>query len=174
LTISSKNIIWSTLHSLYLKWYCSFHSEYKIPIQIIMQNQWNHQLSNLRDRQKNDLIGYFFRLELKWSMTRYADTQLTPFVDKCWCCFSHQSRDRLSTLVAEHLDHLHYVNDILMINIDTLNDVLTDQLLNRLLIPLYVYSLTKRRRHDLTQVTVSLHRCMCTPWPSDRDMTSHR
>ncbi|XP_053391680.1 protein CLEC16A-like isoform X2 [Mercenaria mercenaria] len=61
----------------------------------------------------------------------------------------HQSRGRLGTLVAEHLDHLHYINDILLINIDTLNDVLSDQLLNRLLIPLYVYSLTKRKRHDL-------------------------
>ena len=45
---------------------------------------------------------------------------------------------------------------------------------NCLVTPLYVYSLTKRRRHDLTQVTVSLHRCMCTPWPRDIDMTSQR
>ncbi|XP_074647477.1 protein CLEC16A-like isoform X2 [Tubulanus polymorphus] len=59
----------------------------------------------------------------------------------------HQSRDRLADLVAEHLDHLHYLNDILCLNIDCLNDVLTDHLLNRLLIPLYVYSLTKRRKH---------------------------
>ena len=66
--------------------------------------------------------------------------------------YSHQSRDRLATLVAEHLDHLHYVNDILLINIDTLNDVLSDQLLNRLLIPLYVYSLTKRKRYDARMV----------------------
>ncbi|WAQ96416.1 CL16A-like protein [Mya arenaria] len=58
----------------------------------------------------------------------------------------HRSRGRLATLVAEHLDHLHYINDILLINIDTLNDVLTDQLLNRLLVPLYVYSLTKQRQ----------------------------
>ncbi|KAK6187791.1 hypothetical protein SNE40_005737 [Patella caerulea] len=58
----------------------------------------------------------------------------------------HRSRDRLSALVAEHLDHLHYLNDILNINIDALNEVITDHLLNRLLIPLYVYSLTKRKR----------------------------
>ena len=61
-------------------------------------------------------------------------------------CFSHQSRGRLADLVAEHLDHLHYLNDILCININALNEVLTDQLLNRLLIPLYVYSLTMRKR----------------------------
>ncbi len=60
---------------------------------------------------------------------------------------SHSSRDRLSDLVAEHLDHLHYLNDILCLNIDALNEVLTDHLLNRLLIPLYVYSLTKRKKY---------------------------
>ncbi|XP_066291943.1 protein CLEC16A-like isoform X1 [Branchiostoma lanceolatum] len=54
----------------------------------------------------------------------------------------HQSRGRLGDLVAEHLDHLHYLNDILCLNITELNDVLTDHLLNRLFIPLYVYSLS--------------------------------
>lgn len=60
----------------------------------------------------------------------------------------HQSQNRLSDLVAEHLDHLHYLNDILCLDIGDLNEVLTDHLLNKLLIPLYVYSLTKRRRHS--------------------------
>ncbi|CAH1795101.1 unnamed protein product [Owenia fusiformis] len=60
----------------------------------------------------------------------------------------HQSRDRLADIVAEHLDHLHYLNDILCLKIDALNDVLSDHLLNRLLIPLYVYSLTKRKKYS--------------------------
>uniref|UniRef100_A0A2C9JQK0 Uncharacterized protein n=1 Tax=Biomphalaria glabrata TaxID=6526 RepID=A0A2C9JQK0_BIOGL len=58
----------------------------------------------------------------------------------------HRSRDRLADLVAEHLDHLHYLNDIFLIDIHTLNEVLTDKLINRLLVPLYVYSLTKRKK----------------------------
>lgn len=70
---------------------------------------------------------------------------------------SHQSRDRLADLVAEHLDHLHYLNDILCIGIDTLNEVLTDQFLNRLLIPLYVYSLTKRKKYTGQQVCSILY-----------------
>ena len=70
--------------------------------------------------------------------------------------FSHQSRDRLADLVAEHLDHLHYLNDILCINIDALNEVLTDQFLNRLLIPLYVYCLTMRKKHGGIMVGVLL------------------
>lgn len=55
----------------------------------------------------------------------------------------HEARSRLADLVAEHLDHLHYVNDILLLEIDDLNQVLTDHLLHRLFIPLYVASLDK-------------------------------
>lgn len=57
-------------------------------------------------------------------------------------CFSHKSKDRLADLVAEHLDHLHYLNDILELNIEPLNNILTDYLLNRLYVPLYVRSLS--------------------------------
>ena len=55
---------------------------------------------------------------------------------------SHLNRGRLEQLVAEHLDHLHYISDILSLKVQSLNDVIIDHLLNRLLIPLYVYSLT--------------------------------
>ncbi|CAG2166733.1 unnamed protein product [Oppiella nova] len=48
---------------------------------------------------------------------------------------------RLDDFVAEHLDHLHYLNDILLLDINDLNNVLSDHLLNRLLIPLYIFSL---------------------------------
>ncbi|KAF6024766.1 CLEC16A [Bugula neritina] len=54
---------------------------------------------------------------------------------------NHKSKDKLQDLVAEHLDHLHYLNDILGLGIDLLNNILTDYLLNRLYIPLYVNSL---------------------------------
>ncbi|KAF6201259.1 hypothetical protein GE061_005706 [Apolygus lucorum] len=53
----------------------------------------------------------------------------------------HSSQSRLADLVAEHLDHLHYLNDILCLNIDELNDVLIDHLLNKLFVPLYIFSL---------------------------------
>lgn len=44
----------------------------------------------------------------------------------------------LDDLIAEHLDHLHYINDILRLNIEDLNSVLVDNLLHRLIIPLYL------------------------------------
>ncbi|MBN3291849.1 CL16A protein, partial [Polypterus senegalus] len=58
----------------------------------------------------------------------------------------HRNKGKLSDLVAEHLDHLHYLNDILIINCEFLNDVLTDHLLNRLFLPLYVYSLVNHEK----------------------------
>lgn len=66
---------------------------------------------------------------------------------------SHQSHNRLADLVAEHLDHLHYINDILCLNIIDLNRVLTEHLLHKLLIPLYIYSLTGfRNQTDLLDI----------------------
>lgn len=64
-------------------------------------------------------------------------------LDACVTNAQHGSSTRLSDLVAEHLDHLHYMNDILCLRIEALNAVLTDHLLHRLLVPLYVYSLVQ-------------------------------
>jgi len=36
---------------------------------------------------------------------------------------------------------MHYLNDILSLDISALNDVLTEHLLNKLFLPLYVFSL---------------------------------
>lgn len=66
--------------------------------------------------------------------------------------FSHQSQNRLSDLVAEHLDHLHYLNDILCLNIADLNEVLTEHLLHKLLIPLYICSLKSMRKESETSI----------------------
>ena len=54
---------------------------------------------------------------------------------------SHLKCDQLKMLVADHLDDLHYLHDILCLGIEKLNTILTDHLSNKLLIPLYVYSL---------------------------------
>lgn len=51
---------------------------------------------------------------------------------------------RLSDLIAEHLDHLHYLNDILCLHIEDLNVVLIEHLLKKLLIPMYIMSLIPR------------------------------
>ena len=69
-------------------------------------------------------------------------------VSSVYVFFSHQSRGRVSDLVAEHLDHMHYLNDILQLNIADLNEVLVDHLLNRLFVPLYVYSITKQQQEN--------------------------
>ncbi|CRK93025.1 CLUMA_CG006566, isoform A [Clunio marinus] len=68
----------------------------------------------------------------------------------------HQSQNRLSNLVAEHLDHLHYLNDILLLKIDGLNAVLTEHLLHKLFVPLFVYSLTPPTPVSMAVVTRNL------------------
>jgi len=64
-------------------------------------------------------------------------------LDECLLSQAHHlNRGRLEQLVAEHLDHLHYISDIISLGMDALNEIIADHFLNRLLIPLYVYSLT--------------------------------
>ncbi|XP_019858541.1 PREDICTED: protein CLEC16A-like, partial [Amphimedon queenslandica] len=53
----------------------------------------------------------------------------------------HLHTSKLESLVAEHLDHLHYIHDILCLDVSSLNEILIDHLLNRLFIPLYVNSM---------------------------------
>ncbi len=76
-------------------------------------------------------------------------------VSASFCCHRHRNRGKLSDLVAEHLDHLHYLNDILIINCEFLNDVLTDHLLNRLFLPLYVYSLVSPETVSYPYITLA-------------------
>lgn len=43
---------------------------------------------------------------------------------------------KLDDLFAEHLDHLHYLNDVLMLRIDDINRILSDNLMRHLVKPL--------------------------------------
>lgn len=43
---------------------------------------------------------------------------------------------KLDDLFAEHLDHLHYLNDVLMLKIDDINRILSDNLMHHLVKPL--------------------------------------
>ncbi|XP_045073187.1 protein CLEC16A, partial [Coregonus clupeaformis] len=97
---------------------------------VSLDNQ--HMLHYIRDKTA---VPYFSNLV--WFIGSHVIE-----LDKCvQTDQEHRNRGKLSDLVAEHLDHLHYLNDILTINCEFLNDVLTDHLLNRLFLPLYVFSL---------------------------------
>uniref|UniRef100_A0A3B4URV7 C-type lectin domain containing 16A n=1 Tax=Seriola dumerili TaxID=41447 RepID=A0A3B4URV7_SERDU len=118
---------------------------YKAPV----DNQ--HMLHYIRDKTA---VPYFSNLV--WFIGSHVIE-----LDKCvQTDEEHKNRGKLSDLVAEHLDHLHYLNDILIINCEFLNDVLTDHLLNRLFLPLYVYSLvipeTSEERKINPQVSLYL------------------
>ncbi|XP_031717821.1 protein CLEC16A isoform X2 [Anarrhichthys ocellatus] len=116
---------------------------------VSLDNQ--HMLHYIRDKTA---VPYFSNLV--WFIGSHVLE-----LDKCvQTDEEHRNRGKLSDLVAEHLDHLHYLNDILIINCEFLNDVLTDHLLNRLFLPLYVYSLvipeTSEERKINPQVSLYL------------------
>jgi len=48
---------------------------------------------------------------------------------------------KLKDMVAEHLDNLYYLNDILCLKVHAINEVLTAQVIKKLLVPLYLHSL---------------------------------
>ena len=59
---------------------------------------------------------------------------------------SHTKKSRLTDLIDEHVDHLNYLQDIYTLNIQALSNCLTDQLIRRLFVPVYLNSLVKKDR----------------------------
>ncbi|KRZ93256.1 Protein CLEC16A [Trichinella sp. T8] len=49
--------------------------------------------------------------------------------------------DRMRDLIADHQDHIHYLNDILCLDVEDLNKVLIDQLMSKLFSPVYLNSI---------------------------------
>ncbi|KRZ71010.1 Protein CLEC16A [Trichinella papuae] len=49
--------------------------------------------------------------------------------------------DRMRDLIADHQDHIHYLNDILCLDVQDLNKVLIDQLMSKLFLPVYLNSI---------------------------------
>ena len=70
---------------------------------------------------------------------------LSAEMDKCLRTEAdHMSWGRLEFFVHEHLDHFHFLNDALMLQADDINQMLIDQLIRTLLVPLYVYGLSRQ------------------------------
>jgi len=67
--------------------------------------------------------------------------------------FSISNRGRITSSLEEYLDHIHYLQDIFLLDVDSLNNVLKEQLMNRLLIPVYVFSLIKRDKFSRVKVS---------------------
>ncbi|XP_058264300.1 protein CLEC16A isoform X2 [Hemibagrus wyckioides] len=147
------------LYTEAIKFFNHPESMVRIAVRTITLNVYKvdnqHMLHYIRDKTA---VPYFSNLV--WFIGSHVIE-----LDKCvQTDEEHKNRGKLSDLVAEHLDHLHYLNDILIINCEFLNDVLTDHLLNRLFLPLYVYSLSEDRKINpqvslylLSQVFLIIH-----------------
>uniref|UniRef100_A0A8C2X2K8 C-type lectin domain containing 16A n=1 Tax=Cyclopterus lumpus TaxID=8103 RepID=A0A8C2X2K8_CYCLU len=147
------------LYTEAIKFFNHPESMVRIAVRTITLNVYKvdnqHMLHYIRDKTA---VPYFSNLV--WFIGSHVLE-----LDKCvQTDEEHKNRGKLSDLVAEHLDHLHYLNDILIINCEFLNEVLTDHLLNRLFLPLYVYSLSEERKINpqvslylLSQVFLIIH-----------------
>ncbi|XP_069566078.1 protein CLEC16A isoform X4 [Brachyistius frenatus] len=142
------------LYTEAIKFFNHPESMVRIAVRTITLNVYKvdnqHMLHYIRDKTA---VPYFSNLV--WFIGSHVIE-----LDKCvQTDEEHKNRGKLSDLVAEHLDHLHYLNDILIINCEFLNDVLTDHLLNRLFLPLYVYSLVSPEMSDERKINpqVSLY-----------------
>uniref|UniRef100_A0A8C5GKI4 C-type lectin domain containing 16A n=1 Tax=Gouania willdenowi TaxID=441366 RepID=A0A8C5GKI4_GOUWI len=147
------------LYTEAIKFFNHPESMVRIAVRTITLNVYKGELDNthmlhyIRDKTA---VPYFSNLV--WFIGSHVIE-----LDKCvQTDEEHKNRGKLSDLVAEHLDHLHYLNDILIINCEFLNDVLTDHLLNRLFLPLYVYSLERKINPQvslylLSQVFLIIH-----------------
>uniref|UniRef100_A0A8C5GKJ8 C-type lectin domain containing 16A n=1 Tax=Gouania willdenowi TaxID=441366 RepID=A0A8C5GKJ8_GOUWI len=145
------------LYTEAIKFFNHPESMVRIAVRTITLNVYKvdntHMLHYIRDKTA---VPYFSNLV--WFIGSHVIE-----LDKCvQTDEEHKNRGKLSDLVAEHLDHLHYLNDILIINCEFLNDVLTDHLLNRLFLPLYVYSLERKINPQvslylLSQVFLIIH-----------------
>ncbi|XP_051995193.1 protein CLEC16A-like isoform X2 [Xyrauchen texanus] len=142
------------LYTEAIKFFNHPESMVRIAVRTITLNVYKvdnqHMLHYIRDKTA---VPYFSNLV--WFIGSHVIE-----LDKCvQTDEEHKNRGKLSDLVAEHLDHLHYLNDILIINCEFLNDVLTDHLLNRLFLPLYVYSLVIQEQSEERKINpqVSLY-----------------
>ncbi|XP_020607380.1 protein CLEC16A-like [Orbicella faveolata] len=138
------------LYTEAIKFFNHSESMVRIAVRTLTLNVYRvgdkNMLSFIRDKTADP---YFWNLV--WFIGNHAIE-----LDNCVLKESHHLKcDRLKDLVAEHLDHLHYLHDILSLNIQDVNDVLTGHFINRLLIPLYIYSLV-RKRPDMEQETPRL------------------
>lgn len=128
------------LYTEAIKFFNHSESMVRIAVRTLTLNVYRvgdkNMLNFIRDKTADP---YFWNLV--WFIGNHAIE-----LDNCVHKESHHLKcDRLKDLVAEHLDHLHYLHDILSLDIQDVNDVLTGHLINRLLIPLYIYSLVKDR-----------------------------
>uniref|UniRef100_A0A3B3CNE8 C-type lectin domain containing 16A n=1 Tax=Oryzias melastigma TaxID=30732 RepID=A0A3B3CNE8_ORYME len=140
------------LYTEAIKFFNHPESMVRIAVRTITLNVYKvdnqHMLHYIRDKTA---VPYFSNLV--WFIGSHVIE-----LDKCvQTDEEHKNKGKLSDLVAEHLDHLHYLNDILIINCEFLNDVLTDHLLNRLFLPLYVYSLVCPETVRYAQVFLIIH-----------------
>nr|XP_029718817.1 protein CLEC16A homolog isoform X2 [Aedes albopictus] len=145
------------LYTEAIKFFNHPESMVRIAVRTITLNVYRVQNPNMLQFIRDKTAAPYFS-NLVWFIGKHIlelDSCVRNDIEKL-LNFSHQSQHRLANLVAEHLDHLHYLNDILCLDIPDLNAVLTEHLLHKLLVPLYIFSLTPSPPISMAVVTRNL------------------
>lgn len=97
-------------------------------------------------RVEDDAMRKFVRAKSRDYLSSVVDLTATHVVDVDHFARSAENegsnRDRLADLIGEHLDHIHYLNDMFLIKDEQLSEMLSGILFHRLLAPLYLSSLS--------------------------------
>ncbi|KAL1284116.1 Protein CLEC16A [Trichinella pseudospiralis] len=88
----------------------------------------------IRFIRDNTAVPYFSNLV--WFIRQRAN-EINGLVENA----SWSGVDRMRDLIADHQDHIHYLNDILCLDVQDLNKVLIDQLMSKLFLPVYLNSI---------------------------------
>ncbi len=116
----------------------------RIAVRTLTLNVFNVQVQSMQTFVKNKTASYYFS-NLVWLIRNQLldlDITVKNTVD-------HTHRSRLIDLIDEHVDHLNYIQDVYMLNNIGLCHCLTEQLIRRLLVPVYLSSLLAKEKFNI-------------------------
>ncbi|KAI2799495.1 Protein CL16A [Blomia tropicalis] len=133
------------LYTEALKFFAHPEKMVRIAVRTLTLNVYHVRENSMLRFIRNCTVEPYFS-NLVWFISSHVieiDRCLKTY-HKSWQSSAREGQNqliRLEDLLAEHHDHLHYLNDVLLLNnIDDLNLVLIDNLLHRLVVPLYLHS----------------------------------
>jgi len=113
----------------------------RIAVRTLTLNVYNVPVSSMQKFVKEKTASFYFS-NLVWLIRNQLldlDICVKNTVD-------HTKRNRLTDSIDEHIDHLNYLQDIYILNNQSLSNCLTEQLVRRLFVPVYFNSLLSKDR----------------------------
>jgi len=116
----------------------------RIAVRTLTLNVYNVQVQSMQTFVREKTAAHYFSNLIWLIRNQLLDLDITVknTVD-------HTHRSRLIDLIDEHVDHLNYIQDVYMLNNIGLCGCLTEQLIRRLLVPVYLSSLLVKEKFNI-------------------------